>query len=161
MPLARGKTFDLTFATQKIENAISSLNGKYFTPKEIHEISGINKHVVGAILVKKTNKGLLQRVRRGCYRGIPGRNLAINLPLTFVATKVWNILRKSDKPLTHRQISEIIKKTGFNPYFSIGTLLFIWYHKKVLDKLGGKRPHEYQIKARYKSKDRPAVNFRF
>lgn len=156
MPKARGKNHDLSFTTQRIEKAIFGLNGACFTPKAVSEISGINKHVVNVILVEKTRKGLLQRVERGCYKAIPDRNLAINLPSAFVATKVWRVLGQSEKPLTHREISEIIEKeTGFNLYFPIGNLLFIWYRRKALDKIGGKKPYEYQMKADYKIKDRP------
>ncbi len=157
MPPQRGKIHNLTFATQKIDKAISGLNGECFTPKEIHEIIGVNRLLVHVIICAKTKKGLLQRIRRGCYRGIPGINLTINHPSAFVATKAWEVLSQSEKPLTHREISEIIeKKTGLNLYFSIGVLLFNWYRKKVLDKIGGKQPYQYQIKPGYsKSKGRP------
>ena len=158
MPKQKGKTHDLTFTIQRIDEAVSGLNGACFNSKEIHEISGIDKHVVHVILVEKTNKGLLQRIGRGCYKGIPGRNLAIKRPSAFVATKVWEVLCNSDKPLTNREISEILEKeSGFNFYFYIGNLLSSWYRGKSIDKLGGKRPYEYQIKPDYKGKNRPVV----
>ena len=146
----RGKTNNLTFTTQKMGKAISGLNGECFTPREISEITGLNKQLVNLIMCEKTEKGLLQRIKRGCYKAVLGVNLAINLPSAFIATKVWDILSRSEKPLTLREISEIIEKeTELNLYFSIGHLLFLWYRKEVLDKIGGKRPYEYQIKAGY------------
>lgn len=152
----RGKTNNLTFAWQKIDRAISGLNGECFTPKEIHEVTGLNNAVSGPFLCEKTRKGLLERVGHGCYKKVSNGSLSNRLPAAFVATKVWDILLQSDKPLAHRDISEIIEKeTGFNTYFSIGVLLFIWYRKKALDKIGGKKPYEYQIKPDYKNKNRP------
>lgn len=150
MAQPRGKTRGLTFTTQRIDKAVSGLNGGFFTSKEIYEITGLNRQIIRIMLAQKTEKGLLQRVRRGYYKAIPGISLAVKLPSAFIATKVWEILRQSDKPLIHREISEIITEdTGFNTYFEIGALLLIWCRRKVLDKIGGKRPYEYQIKPDY------------
>ncbi len=160
MPKQRGKTDNLTFAFQRIDRTISSLNGECFTPKEIREITGVNKTDINQFLVNKTKKGFLERIRRGCYRKVSDGNLTQNLPSAFVATKVWRILCQSDKPLIHREISEMIEEeTGLNLYFSIGILLFNWYHRNVLDKIGAKKPYAYQIKPDYK-KDRPVSNWR-
>ena len=155
----RGGTYNLTFATQKIDQATSGLNGIYFTIKEISKVTGLNGKIVKTILGKKNKKGLLERIRPGCYRRVPGKNLAITLPSAFVATKVWAILSQPDKPLIHREISEIIEKeTGLNTYFTIGILLYRWYHDKVLDKIGNKKPYAYQIKPEYKGKSRPSTS---
>lgn len=82
--------------------------------------------------------------------------------LTFTTQKIWEILCQVDKLLTNREISEMIEKnTGLNLYFQVGNLLFTWYRRKVLDKIGGKRPYEYKIKADYKGKDRPVSSMRF
>lgn len=146
----RGKTLDLTFTTQKIDNAVSSFNGRSFTTKEIREITGINKNTVNAILAYKTEKGLLQKVRFGCYKKVSDKSLAVFRPSAFVAIKVWEVLSKADRPLTNREISEIIEENiKLKLYFQIGKLLFIWYHRKAIDKIGGKRPYEYQIKPDY------------
>lgn len=158
MPKQRGKTHNLTFTTEKIDKAVHGFNGGFFTPKEIHEITGINKHTVNVIFVEKVKKGLLQRIRRGCYKAIPGRSLAINRPSAFIATKVWELLFHADRPLTNREISEIIEEnTKLNFYFQIGRLLFRWYRIKAIDKIGGKKPYEYQIRPG-KDKDRPVAS---
>lgn len=158
----RGKTLNLTFTMQKIDIAISGLNGECFTPKKISEISGLNRHIVNVILCEKTRKGFLQRVMRGCYHKASKEDLAQKLPTAFAAINVWEILSQSEKPMTHREISEIIKKKiKFNLYFNIGCLLFVWYRKKAIDKIGGKKPYKYQIKADYKDKIRPVASLKF
>lgn len=146
----KGKTHDLTFTTQKISNAASSFNGESFTTKEIREITGINQNTVNVILAQKTEKGLLQRVRFGCYKKVLDKSLVVFRPSAFVAIKVWEVLSRADRPLTNREISEIIEEDiKLNLYFQIGKLLFIWYRRKAIDKIGGKRPYEYQIKPDY------------
>lgn len=158
----RGKTVNLTFTTQKIDKAISGLNGECFTPKEISQISGLNKRTINVIMVEKTAKGLLQRVSRGCYKKVLRGSLAQHLPSAFVSTKAWEVLSQQEKPLTNREISEIIEKeTKLNLYFSTGKLLSIWYRKKAIDKIGSKRPYGYQIRPDYKGKDRPVTALDF
>jgi len=162
MPLPKGKTVDLTFAFQKIDHAISSLNGRCFTPKEIHEITGINKTAIYVFLTKKTRKRLLIRIRYGCYRKVSDGILTQRLPEAFVATKVWRILCQSDKPLILREISEIVEKdTGFNVYFATSMLLTAWCRRKALDKLGAKKPYAYQVKSDFNDKDRPVATSPF
>lgn len=159
MPRQRGKTLDLTFSYQRIDKAISSLNGECFTPKIIHEITGVNRVSIRVFIFYKTKKGFLEKIRPGCYRkvSVSDGDLTKRLPSAFLATKVWEILRQSDKPLLLREISEIItENTGFNSYFSIGPLLLKWLRRNVLDKLGSKQPYAYQIKPDYKDKDRPS-----
>lgn len=150
MPQQKGKTRDLTFAAQKVDRAIHSLNGRHFTSEEIHKMTGVIKGTINEFLRLKTKKGFLERIMHGCYRKVQDGSLTQNLPMAFTATKVWEILRQSDKPLIHREISEIITEdTGFNTYSEIGVLLLIWCRRKVLDKIGGKKPYAYQIKPDY------------
>jgi len=158
MPQNRGKTRNLTFASQKINKAISSLEGKAFTAKEISEATGVNRHEVSVFLLLKHKKGFLEREKRGHYRNTSNRTLTERSPSAFVANKVWEIISQSDKPLTNREIADIIAKdTEQNTYKSVGTLLFIWFRRSVLDKIGAKRPYRYQVKPDYKDKDRPLV----
>ena len=160
MPSQRGKTYNLTFAWKKLDTAISNLNGECFTSKEIHKITGVNKRAINLFLSKKTKKGLLERIRHGCYKKISDGNLTQRLPLAFVATKVWEILRQSEKPLIQKEISQIITEdTGLDLYSDIGVLLVVWRRRNVLDKFGSKKPYAYQIKPNCES--RPPVSSLF
>ncbi len=162
MPRQRGKPYNLTCAFQRIDRAISSLNGECFTPQEIYQITGLRNRVVAPFLSLKVRKGFLERIRRGCYKKILNEALTKRLPSAFIATKVWRILSRSEKPLTNREISEIITEdTGFDLYFNIGTLLMNWCRRNALDKLGGKKPYAYQIKPDFKDKDRPIATSPF
>ena len=162
MPQPRGKTLDLTFSYQRIDEAISNLNGECFTQKKIHEITGVNKGAISQLIWQKTKKGFLERIKPGCYIKVSDENLTQNLPAAFAATKVWEILCQSDKPLILREISEIItENTGLNCYFPISTLLTKWRRRNVLDKFGGKKPYAYKIKPDYKNKSRPSASSRF
>ncbi len=162
MPKQRGQTYNLTFASQRIDKAISSLNGECFTQKEIHEITGVDRKDIGVFVSNKTKKGFLKRIRYGCYRKVSDGNLTKRLPSAFIATKVWRIFSQSEKPLTRREISEIIEEeTGLNLHDSIRPLITIWHHRNVLDKFGAKRPYVYQIKPDYKDKDRPPASSPF
>ena len=162
MPHLRGKTRDLTFSYQRIDRAISDLNGECFTPKEIHKITGVNRGNINTFLLTKTKNGLLERVKLGCYRKISSGDLTESLPMSFIATKVWEILYQSDKPLTLREISQIIaENTGLNLYFQISNLFIRWCNRNVLDKFVGKRPYAYKIKPIYKDQDRISASSRF
>lgn len=146
----KGRTINLTFAYQRIEKVILSLNGECFTQKEICKITGLNRPVVSVFLMEKTKKGFLERVRFGCYRKILDGNLTNRMPSAFVATKVWEILNKSDKPLVLREVSQIItENTGFNLYRTVSSLFSNWCRRDVLDKFGSKQPYAYQIKPDY------------
>ncbi len=158
----RGAIHNLNFAYQRIDRAISSLNGKCFTPKEIHKITWVNQKTILSFLARKTIKGFLERIRRGCYRKTSDGSLTKRLSQAFVAKKVWRILSQSEKPLIHREISQIITEdTELDLYFNIGMLLMEWHCRNALDKLGSKRPYAYQIKPGYKGKDRPSASLCF
>lgn len=162
MPRQRGKTRNLTFAWQKLDRAISNLNGECFTPKEILKMTGVDRKSIGSFLFKKTKNGLLERIKYACYRKVSNGNLTKILPMSFVAIKVWKILNQSDKPLILREISEIITEdTGLNLYGNIAVLLTVWGRRNILDKFGDKQPHGYQIKPDYKSKSRPPASMPF
>lgn len=157
MPLQRGKILDLTFGYQRIDKAISSLNGEFFTQKEIHKITRVSRTSIGAFISEKTKKGFIKKIRNGYYQKVSDGDLTKKLPSAFIATRVWSILHQSEKPLILREISEIITgDTGLNTYFSISRLLTLWRQRNVLDKFGAKRPYAYQIKLDYKNKGRPS-----
>ena len=154
-----GQIVDLTFAWQRIDRVISGLSGEYVTPKEIQEITGVDIVNIRGFLCEKTKKKFLERTRRGCYRKVSNGNLTQKLPEAFIATKVWEILCQSDKPLILREVSKIItENTGLDLYFSVSALLMRWHQRNVLDKFGGKQPYAYKIKQSYKNKDRPLAS---
>ena len=150
-----GKTVKCTASYQKLDEILAGYYGKGgFSFRELKEKSSLESPIVGMFLLLRMRSGVLKRIGRGLYQEVKGvkkwKRMRRRLPQAFVAEKVFEVLRETDKPMN---LETIVIKTehkagdpNLSLYFSVGVILFRWSRSGALQRSGKRMFYRYQLK---------------
>lgn len=152
MASVKGKTREMSCLTEKMEEAINILihfgHGQ-ITARDVASLALLPVGSVASVLSYKADKGLISRVAEGVYEVAPGTKLAIHLPISFVAEKVFSVLLSVKKPLSRDEIiietEKLAGRSRLSLTSNVSAILSRWRKDGYLNRTGWNRNYRYAL----------------